>query len=67
MKIAWSDIAAAIQAGIVYEESIIKTVLSILPRSGNIIDVGANLGTHSILFADHVLPGGGNVCSFEPQ
>jgi FkbM family methyltransferase len=60
-------IGKAIQAGIVYEEAIIRTVLSILPRTGNIIDVGANLGSHTILFADHVLPGGGKVYSFEPQ
>jgi FkbM family methyltransferase len=60
-------IGKSIQAGMVYEEAVIRTVLSIIPRNGNIIDVGANLGSHTVLFADHVLPGGGEVHAFEPH
>lgn len=60
-------IGKSIQTGVVYEENITKAVLSIISRQGNIIDVGANLGSHTVLFANHVLPGGGAVYAFEPQ
>lgn len=60
-------IGKSIRLGIVYEEAITKSVLAIVPKQGNIIDVGANIGSHTLLFADHVLLGGGLVYAFEPQ
>ena len=51
----------SIQNGFIYEEGITRNMLSIMPTNKNVIDIGANLGTHTVLFADHILPGGGIV------
>lgn len=38
-----------------------------LIKSGNtVVDIGANIGTHTLFFAKHVGPAG-TVCAFEPQ
>lgn len=60
-------VGMSIQNGFIYEEGLTRNMVSILPRDKNIIDIGANMGTHTVLFADHVLPGGGSVYAFEPQ
>ena len=49
-----------------WAEAEIGVLLAFVERGGTAVDVGANVGTHSLAFADRVGPLG-SVLSFEPQ
>jgi FkbM family methyltransferase len=46
---------------------IIRLVRAALPRNGVFLDVGANIGIHTLAAARHVSAGGGSVVAFEPH
>lgn len=50
----------------IWEQKIAKQIKNILPKDGVFIDIGANIGYHSLL-ASKILSGGGHIYSFEPQ
>ncbi|MBC8167392.1 MAG: FkbM family methyltransferase, partial [Bryobacteraceae bacterium] len=49
-----------------WAEAELDLLLRFVPEGGSIVDVGANVGTHSLAFARHVGPAG-HVLAFEPQ
>lgn len=50
----------------VWEQKLSQNIKKFLPRDGVFLDIGANIGYHS-LFAAKLLVDGGRVYSFEPQ
>lgn len=49
-----------------WAQSEINLILEFIPVGGTVVDVGANIGTHSIAFGHHVGESG-QVIAFEPQ
>lgn len=46
---------------------ILRTLRAALPTDGVFLDVGANIGLHTLALARHLEPGGGTVLAFEPH
>lgn len=57
-------IANAIRGNNLYEKFILSFVKEYIDSSKNIIDLGANIGTHSVIYSGYTT---GKVYSFEPQ
>jgi|LauGreDrversion4_2_1035121.scaffolds.fasta_scaffold159155_2 FkbM family methyltransferase len=57
-------IADSLRSGELFEKFIVTFVRHFINPNKNIIDLGANIGTHSIIYANYT---NGNVYSFEPQ
>lgn len=57
-------IADCLRSGQLFEKFIITFIKHFIHPNKNIIDLGANIGTHSIIYSNYT---SGNVYSFEPQ
>lgn len=57
-------IADTIKTGILHEKFILSYVKQFIDSTKNIIDLGANIGTHSVIYSQYTT---GIVYSFEPQ
>lgn len=57
-------IADHLRQGILFEKFIVTFVKHFINPNKNIIDLGANIGTHSIIYSNYI---NGKVYSFEPQ
>jgi FkbM family methyltransferase len=49
------------------DRHIMRLVRDLLPRDGVFLDIGANIGIHTLAAARHLNPGGGKVVAFEPH
>ncbi|MGF9693382.1 FkbM family methyltransferase [Rhizobium sp. 0TCS1.26] len=47
-----------------YEEHMLREASALLPKGGTVVDIGANIGNHTIFFAKLL---GANVLAFEPN
>ena len=57
-------VADSLRSGELFEKFIVTFVRHFINPTRNIIDLGANIGTHSIIYSNYTT---GNVYSFEPQ
>jgi len=57
-------IADSLRSGILFEKFIVTFVRHFINPNKNIIDLGSNIGTHSIIYANYT---NGTVYAFEPQ
>lgn len=57
-------IADCLRSGQLFEKFIVTFIRHFIHPNKNIIDLGANIGTHSIIYSNYT---SGNVYSFEPQ
>ena len=57
-------VADSLRIGILFEKFVVSFVKNFINPTKNIIDLGANIGTHSIIYSNYTK---GNIYSFEPQ
>lgn len=57
-------IADCLRSGVLFEKFIVTFIKHFINPNKNIIDLGANIGTHSIIYSNYT---NGKVYSFEPQ
>ena len=57
-------VSDCLKTGVLYEKFIISFVKNFIDPTKNILDIGANIGTHTIPYSTHTI---GNVYAFEPQ
>ena len=57
-------VADSLRSGQLFEKFIVTYVRHFIDPNKNIIDLGANIGTHSIIYSNYT---NGTVYSFEPQ
>jgi FkbM family methyltransferase len=57
-------VADCLRSGTLFEKFIVTFVKQFINPKGNILDLGANIGTHSIIYSNYT---SGKVYSFEPQ
>jgi FkbM family methyltransferase len=60
LQIYWAGLDRA-------DRHIMRLVRDLLPRDGVFLDIGANIGIHTLAAARHLKPGGGKVVAFEPH
>jgi len=58
-------ISDCLKTGILFEKFILSYVRQYIDPTKNILDIGANIGVHSIVYSNYLTTG--NVYSFEPQ
>jgi len=57
-------VADCLRRGILFEKFIVTFIRHFINPNRNIIDLGANIGTHSIIYSNYTK---GKIYSFEPQ
>ena len=57
-------VADSLRSGILFEKFIVTYIKHFINPTKNIIDLGANIGTHSIIYSNYTK---GTIYSFEPQ
>jgi FkbM family methyltransferase len=60
LQIYWAGLDRA-------DRHIMRLVRDLLPRDGVFLDIGANIGIHTLAAARHLRVGGGKVVAFEPH